>query len=227
MDPNERKGWTEIIVPEEIDRYMVGIEQAETNAHLVVEMMDDFPLDNGSSLLVPGCGTGQMFDYIEPEQIGNYNFTFTDLASKFFKRLEERLSKTQDTRYVAVEDDIETTKLSDRYDGILTVLLLQHIEWKKGIDSMLKFSPSKMYFIIQEQETDKHPVAKGRKHPPSIEEFAKIAKPNPVPMEELVDYIEQSGYRLRLVKLYKRQVPDEKVMVGMVFGLPTIRLLTL
>ena len=41
------------------------------------------------------------------------------------ERLKQRLSKHSNFEYNALVDDIESTKLSGHYDGVLTVLLLQ------------------------------------------------------------------------------------------------------
>ncbi len=106
MDPNEREGWTKIVTAEDIDYHMDEIGQAETNAHLVAEMFGEFPLDKWSRLLVPGCGTGQMFDYIRPADIGNLEFTFTDLNPRFLLKLRERIPRYMCTNYI-IADDID------------------------------------------------------------------------------------------------------------------------
>ncbi|NQV08370.1 class I SAM-dependent methyltransferase [Candidatus Woesearchaeota archaeon] len=215
MDPNERKAWTEIITPEDLDDHLAEIEQAETNAHLIVEMFNDFSIESGPELLVPGCGTGQMFDYIEHTMIGDYNFTFTDLNPKYLEKLGGRLLKNGDMGYSILIDDIEDTKLSGIFDGILAVLLLQHIEWRKGINSMLGFNPSMIYLIIQEQENEDHVVTKERDLRPSIKKYAEIENPCLVPRQELTDYLRNRDYKL--LKDYERQVPDQKSMIGLVF----------
>jgi hypothetical protein len=214
MDPNEFSGWTEIVTANDIDQHMASIGQAEVNAHLVAQMLQAFPLKKGSSLLIPAAGTGQMFDYVEPAQIGDYHFTFTDLNLKFLEKLEARLTGRH-LEYIATVDDIEATKLSGNYEGILSVLLLQHIDWKKGIDSMLGFSPRRMYLVIQEQTRTGHAISKERVLAPSIEKFAQIANPCLVPRKELTDYLGQRNYQL--LRTYEREVPDNKSMVGLVF----------
>ena len=216
MNVNERKGWMEIVSPEDYDAHMEEIGQAEANAFLVAKMFKDFPLNEGASLLVPGAGTGQMFDYITPFQIGLCSFTFSDISSRLLGRLEQRLLKMYPRfRYKAVLDDIEDTRLKGPYDGILTVLLLQHIEWRKGIESMVGFNPKRMYFVIQQQENQSRAINMQRKLQPSIEEFARIANPHLVPKQELVDHLRDNNYGL--LGSYEKQVPDEKTMVGLVF----------
>lgn len=215
MDPNERKGWTKIITPEDLDGHMADVGQAETNANLVLQMLNEFPLKEGAKLLVPGCGTGQMFDYVKPNQLGPYEYTFTDLNPNFIRKLEERISKYHNVKYQTKEDDIEATQLTGHYDGTLTVLVLQHIEWQKGIESMAGLTPERMYFIIQQQENAKHAITKERKLRPSIAQFAEIANPRLVARQELIDFLRTMDYGI--VKLYGRSVPDNKIMAGLVF----------
>lgn len=215
MDLNERKGWTEIVTAVDLDCHMAEIGQAETNANLILDMLEEYPLNNKAKILVPGCGTGQIFDYINTKKISQYVFTFTDLNSAYLERLKERLSNFPHLKYYTLTDDIESTKLTSHYDGHLVVLLLQHIDWKQGLESMLNLEPYKLYFIIQEQKNDKHPVTKERKLPPTIEKFAKIANPHLVPKSELSAYLEERGYKS--LKKYEKTVPDEKTMVGLIF----------
>lgn len=212
MDPNERKGWTEIVTADDIDSHMDAIGQAQVNAYLVEEMLDEFPLGVGDSLFVPGCGTGQMFEYITPQEIGDYWFTFMDLNPSFLKKLEERLWNSEALFDTGVSD-IEKGGFS-YHDGVLAVLLLQHVEWRKAVDSMMEFHPSRMYFIIQEQDGE-NPVTEGRELAHSIAEFAKIARGRLVPKAELTDYLAGKGYNL--LKTYEEPVPDAKTMVGLVF----------
>jgi len=215
MNIGERVGWTKIVTSEDIDIHMSEIGQAETNAKLVLEMLTDFPLDSNSKLFIPGCGTGQMFDYIRPNQMGDYKFIFSDLNPNFLEKLKRRLSKYPNVNYSLYIDDIESTKLSGSYGGVLSVLLLQHINWKEGIEKMVGFNPLKMYFIIQSQGNKDHPVSKERILRNSIAKFAEVANPTLVPIAGLIDYLERRNYQL--CKTYKKVVPDDKIMNGLVF----------
>ena len=91
-----------------------------------------------------------------------------------------------------------------------------HIDWKKGIESMLSFNPARLYFVLQEQSDEAHAVAKGRALTPSIKEFAGIANPTLIPRRELVAYLGERGYDN--IKTYEKPVPDNKTMVGLIFA---------
>lgn len=215
MDPGERKGWTEVITAEDFDYHMATIGQAETNSKIIREMFSEFPLPNNSKLLVAGCGTCQMFDYLEPKKIGTYQFIFSDINQSFFEVAKKRMKNFPEAEYKFVIDDIESTKINEKIDGVIAVLLLEHIDWKKGIDSFVKLKPNRIYLIIQVQDDKKSFVTKGMKLRPSIEEFSKIANPQPVKEQELSNYLKNKSYKL--IKKIKRPVQDDKAMVGLVF----------
>lgn len=215
MDPNERRGWLEIIKADELDGHMASIGQAETNANLVKEMFKDFPLEACAKLLVPGCGTGQMFDYIAPDDLGtDIVMSFSDINPAFFERLEERMKKFEGVEYSAKADNFEDTKFSGEFDAALVVLLLHHIEWKRGLKSSLKLGVKNYYIIIQEQASGE-PITKERELFPSIKEFSKVAGSDLVNKKELIDFMEENGFRL--LKEFKRDVPDNKIMTGLIF----------
>ncbi len=62
MDKGEKIGWTNIITADDLDTHLIDIGQAKVNASIVAQMLTDFPLNNNATLLIPGCGTGQIFD---------------------------------------------------------------------------------------------------------------------------------------------------------------------
>lgn len=215
MDSGERKGWTELITAEDYDYHMAAIGQAETNSKIVFEMFSEFPLPNNSRLLVAGCGTCQMFDYLEPKKLGKYKFMFSDINQSFLEVGKMRIGKFPGIKYKFIIDDIESTKINEKIDGVLAVLLLEHIDWRKGINSFVKLKPKKIYLVIQVQDDKKSFVTNGIKLRPSIEKFSKIASPKPVKEQELSNYLENEGYKL--VKKIEKQVLNNKSMVGLIF----------
>ncbi len=215
MNPGERKGWTEIISPQELDNHMANIGQAEANAGIVKQMFKDHPLESGSKLVVPGCGTCQLFDYIIPSDLGKIELFFTDINPSYLSKVKERLAKFPGTKYHTIIDDIEKTRLKGKYEGALIILVLQHVEWKKALDSICNLRASKLYVIEQEQDPTQHTVTKSRQLSDSIRKYAEIANPQLIPRKELVEYVGRKKYVI--VGKYEKEVPDNKIMYGFVF----------
>jgi SAM-dependent methyltransferase len=211
---NERKGWTEIVTSEDYDKHMANIGQASANSEMVKQMFQDYPL-MGSRLLIPGCGTGQMFDYITPDVFGSgTQLTLTDINPTFLEKTKERLRRFRGTNYEVMIDDIEDTKLTGEYGGILIVLVLHNVSWVKSLESMFRLSPEQLYIIEMEQDLSKRKIRK-RKIPESMRRYEEEVKIELIPREELIDFISGKGYDLR--RLYEKKVPDNKTMVGFVF----------
>ena len=103
---------------------------------------------------------------------------------------------------------------------MLVVLVLQHVEWQKALDSVISTEPDNLYIIIQEQFANGNPISQDRELPPSIKKFSKYAAGKLVPRIKLCNYISRREYEF--AKEYKREVQDEKTMAGFVFTrLPT------
>ena len=217
MDPNERKGWLEIIGADDLDSHMAEIGQAEVNADIVKQMFEDYPLAVGSRLVVPGCGTCQMFDYMAPSDLrAGIELTLTDINPDYLAKAQERLLRRfPGTRYDVRVDDIEETRLEGKYGGILITLVLQHVNWRKALDSMMGLRPDKLYIIIQEQDATKYAVTKKKELADAWKRYAEIANPKLVPRAELIDYLVKNGYGS--LGHHKRDVPDNKTMAGFVF----------
>jgi len=211
--PNTKKAWIEIVKAEDLDNHLKAIGQAEANASLVKEMFKEFPL-NGK-LLVPGCGTGQLFDFVSPEDFGKTEFVFTDVNKEFLDKLEERMSRFSHVEFSSRIDDIEESKLKEKFEGILLILLLQHIDWKKGLTQMLSFSPKRLYFIIQEPPENGRAVNTERELPESIREFCKHCSIELVQKKALSGELKKHGFKL--LAEYSKSVPDEKRMLALVF----------
>ncbi|UCD20769.1 MAG: class I SAM-dependent methyltransferase [archaeon] len=214
MRPNEEKLWTGIILGEDLDKHMDNVGQAEINAKFVKDLLKEFPLE--TNLLVEGCGTGQMFDYISPSELGkNLNFIFADITSSFLGKVKERLNKFPGTNYKIEVDDIENTKIKEEIEGILIVLVLQHVEWQKALESMSTLEPKRFYIITQEQPKELPIVTDVVKLPGTINRYAEMGQQILVKREELIEEMKNLGYRL--LKDDKRTCPGSKIMAGFVF----------
>ncbi len=214
-DNKEKDAWLHIVDPNDLDLHMANIGQAPANANIVKTFFSEYPLKAGSSLLIPGCGTCQMFDYINPLDIGNVKITFTDINLKMLAKAKNRLQKYDISKYSFIKDDIENTVISGKYDAVLLSLVLLHIDWKKSIKNILAFSPSAIYIIEQSQKSFVSPVTKKRDLPKSIREYAKITNSGLINLPELINFLNKEGFRL--IREINCEVPDMKVMHGFVF----------
>ncbi len=212
----EKEAWLNIVEPKDFDLHMANIGQAEANASLVREFFEKYPLAEGGKLLIHGCGTCQLFDYLNPHEIGGVQITFADISQKMLDSAEVRMTKFKGLKYALVQDDIEATKLTGHYDAVLLVLVLLHVDWKKSLGNILKLSPSCVYIIEQEQDPTKPSVTKERKLPPSILRYAETASAELIRREDLTEYLNEKGYALAYTK--EVQVPDNKKMAGLVYA---------
>lgn len=214
MDSGELKVWTELIGPDDLDTHLAGIGQAQANAELVKQMFKDVPLQG--KLLISGCGTGQLFDYILPLDLGNkLQLTLTDINYLYLERANARLSHFPGLNFDVRLDNIESTRIQDKYEGVLITLVLEHVEWMKALDSMQTLKPNTFYIIVQEQTTDEYPLTLRPELSEVWQEFSRIVKPKLIPRNDLVVYFSERSFRL--VKEYERNVPNNKIMKGFIF----------
>lgn len=215
MAGNLRTAWTHVVKADELDIHLDAIGQAEVNAEIVEKMISDFPLPKGSKLLMPGCGTGQIFNYISHKVLSCHKLVFTDINRTFLDALSERLSGTEIWNFSCHIDDLEGSVLSERFDGIIPVLVLEQLEWEKAIQTMVGFMPTFIYLIIQEQSSAAETIRVHQKLPDSMKRFSEMAEPRLVPRDDLIGHLSAENYRLN--KVYEQQVPNNKVMAGLVF----------
>lgn len=215
MDENLRKAWTEIIDGKELDGHLNDLGQAEVNAHLSKRMLEKVAIPKNGKLLVHGCGTGQILDFIPLQTFSKYNTTFADINREYLKMLNNRLKAKNCSNIKSIIDDAENSSLNEDFHGILSVLLLEQIDWKKGIDNKIKLNPENIYLIIQEQNSSVNTITVSLKSRKSIKKFSEMAKPVLVPRGELTDYLESFGYKL--VDTEEVDVPNSKKMVGLIY----------
>lgn len=208
-----KKYWKEIVEPDDLDLHMVEAGQAETNAKLVRKMFSLFPVGHGTTLYVPGCGTGQMFDFISPSELGELKYIFTDIKPEFLEKLRSRLPATLDAEIIV--DDVEHSEIKQKTDAALVVLLLQHINWRKGLTNILGTLPERIFLIVQQQDLKDSEINKSRKLRPSMEKFAAIAKTELVNLDDMEFFLKQSQYQKKWS--HTESVPHTKRMVALVF----------
>jgi hypothetical protein len=178
-------------------------------------MLADSSLPKGASLLLVGVGTGQFLDHVDVDALVPFRLTCTDINERFLDALRARLQKAPRLSAVVRIDDIEETTLQPRFDAAAAILVLEHIDWKKGVSSLVKLSPTWLYLIVQRNEAVPQMVTTSRELAPSIREFGRIASPTLVSERELTAVLGESSYTL--YRRYEHAVPDNKTMLGLVY----------
>jgi SAM-dependent methyltransferase len=215
MDPALRQAWTDIVTADDYEEHMASIGQAQAAAELTAHLIRSAELTAGNRITIVGAGTGQMFDFLVPAVFRLYCLTCADLNPVFLSRLRERLSR-QGLEADIAEDDIERTALESGPDLLLAILLLEHIDWRRGIEAFAGLRPGACGIIMQENPPEMSTaVTPGRRLPPSIEKALETAHPTLVPRGQLIGAMAEKGYALRDTAV--RQVPDGKRLVGLLF----------
>ncbi len=212
----ERRAWLEILKPEELDLHMASIGQAEANADIVRQMFAAFPLPAGSKLLIHGCGSCQMLDFLSLADLGDVVFTCADLSPAMLEVGKQRLEKVHHVKYSVVVDDIENSALRGRYEAVLLVLVLLHVDWRKSLENMIRLQPRRFYIIEQEQASGVSPVTVKEKLLPSLENYRAITEMTLVPRPDLTDFMKARGFAMSW--RVTQPVPGDKAMAGYVFG---------
>jgi hypothetical protein len=216
MDPALRKAWTTVVAGADLDRHMAGNGQAQANAGHFVTALAAMDLPRDAKVLVPGAGTGQLFDWIDPAALAPYAFTLTDINPGFLAMLRGRLDTHPGLRAILHVDDIERPKDRGPFDAAIVILVLEHIDWKAGIAALADLAIPSLAFVIQRNDGEPSMVVPRRDMPPTIRTFAETAHPGLVPEAELTAALAAHGYAPR--RRWERPVADEKVMVGLLYG---------
>src|SRR4051794_14279032 len=149
MDAELRLAWTKIVTADDYERHMAAVGQAQAAAELMGWALRSAGLAAGDAVTVAGAGTGQMLDFLDAEALKPYRLTFGDLNPVYLERLGERL-KRHGIDGVVVEDDFEQTRLAKGPALLVATLLLEHIDWRRGVESIVRLRPGQCAIVMQE-----------------------------------------------------------------------------
>jgi len=215
MDLSLRLAWTQIVTGKDYDEHMSGIGQAQAAATLTRQIIQSAEPPEGGRVVIAGAGTGQMLDFLDAALLRPFRMTCTDLNRGFLARLEERIVR-HGLSATILQDDIEHTALEPGPDLLFATLLLEHIDWRRGVEVFAGLRPAACGIIIQENPTGMTSVVTpGRRIPPSIAKAVEIAHPTLVPIEELLADFERRGYKCRARNAH--EVADGKRLIGALF----------
>lgn len=194
MDPHLRRAWTYIVTPDDYESHMAAIGQAQAAAELTAYLINEAQLPSASRIAIAGAGTGQFLDFLTPAILRPHRLIFTDISPNFLARLRSRLT-THHLDADVLLDDLERTALPPRPQLLLASLLLEHIDWQRGVESIAQLKPHAVGLIIQENPPGMETaVTPGRPLPPSIAKAVENAHPVLVPRESLIDAFASRGY---------------------------------
>jgi hypothetical protein len=215
MDAGLRRAWTEIVTPDDYDNHMAAVGQAQAAAELTAWLIESAALKPGSRITIAGAGTGQIFEFLDPAIFRSCCLTCADLNPAFLMRLKERVARCGLDAEI-VEDDIERTALEPEPDLLIATLLLEHIDWRRGVQVFAGLRPGACGIILQENPSGMTTaVTPGRQLPPSMARAVEIGHPTLVPKEEAVQTMSVQGY-ICCANTH-RDVADGKRLVALLF----------
>ena len=215
MDEALRRAWTEIVTPADYEEHMARIGQAQAGADLTRHLLETASPCRGARVVFAGAGTGQMLDFLDVSRLRPFRLVFTDLNARFLESLKRRLAQLDLPAEVA-EDDFENTALAPGPDLLIATLLLENIDWRRGVETISALRPAACGIIIQENPPEmKSAITPGRALPPSMAEAASQAHPVLVPYAQLVAAFVAHAYQQ--VDTSSRDVADGKRLVSVLF----------
>ena len=209
-----RQAWSGRVTPDDYEQHMAAIGQAQANALLVREAIQRWAAP-GAAVLIAGAGTGQMLDYEGHEFLTPYDVTFSDINPEFLRCIEQRLARTPLTAWRTAADDLECTQLAGPFALVVIVLVLEHIDWPKGLESIARLAPERCVVVIQENPPGMtSAVSPSRILPGTMKVFVEV-KPVLIVAEELTAEMEIHSYR-QIERVWS-EVADGKKMSAIVF----------
>lgn len=215
MDTSLRRAWTEIITGDDLDQHLAAIGQAQAGAELACTILRAAAPPAGGRVVIVGAGTGQMLDFIDPAVLRPFRLAFTDLNPVFLARLSERLARHGLNANI-LEDDIEQPAIEPAPDLLMATLLLEQIDWRRGVESFTGLRPTACGIVIQENPAGMSTaMTPGRQRPLSMAKAFESAHITLVPREDLIAAFAALGYMCR--ETWPREVADGKKLVGLLF----------
>ena len=205
-----REAWL-TVEPGDYEKHMAGIGQAQANAGLMAAWLGT--LSGSETVLVAGAGTGQMFDFLGAEEARPEAMVFSDWNPRFLEELRGRLEKTGRRPGETVVDNIEQTGLVGPYANVAITLVLEHVEWRLALQSLVTWGAERVLLVIQENPANlASAVTPGRTVPGTMNVFRERAAPHLIPLEELTMAMAGVGFRRERIEM--AVVSDEKKMLG-------------
>ncbi len=219
MNPELRRAWREIVTPQDYDAHMARVGQAQANALLLRELFEAAAPKKAGRVLFAGAGTGQMFDYVEADFLAGYEPVFSDLNIAFLARLAQRLRGSALAHYHLVADDIERSSLTGAFGAAALVLVLEHIDWRRGLSSIVALRPERVFLVLQQNPPDQaSALTLGNEPLGTMRVFGERARPRLLVPGEVAEFLAAHGFVPAATR--QRAVADGKIMLGLALGRP-------
>lgn len=209
------EAWKKHIRAEDYEAHMASVGQAQANAQLVREYFERRTLPAGASVLFAGAGTGQMFAYVPPQVLQNYDVTFSDINRRYLELLESRLRKQRGLRFRIIEDDIEGTKLSGPFNAVIAVLLLEHVQWRKAVGTLCALAETEVFVVVQQNPEELTTAITPSRTVSGTMAIFREVHPQLIPEETLAAEFAKHGWHV--AHRADRPVADGKKMLGLTF----------
>jgi hypothetical protein len=210
MHSTLRDAWKNQVLASDYEAHMAAIGQARANAEHLREMLSRFPPPPGAMVWLAGAGPGQMFDYLPEELLSPWRLVCSDISERFLGVLRTRCRRAE-----CVVEDLLQPALAGECHTAVVVLVLEHIDWRRGVEALAARRPKQIFVVIQENpEGMQSAVSPQRVLPGSMVVFGE-AHPELLEAPALVKAFAARGYGLA----WSRPAPvaDGKTMLGLVF----------
>lgn len=205
-----REAWKDQVLAEDYEAHMAAIGQARANAGHLREMLARYPPPPGAMIWLAGAGPGQMFDYLAGELLSSWRLVCTDISQRFLSVLRGRCPTAE-----CVVEDLLQPALAGECHTAVVVLVLEHLDWRRGVESLAARRPKQVFVVIQQNpEGMQSAVSPQRVLPGSMVVFGG-AHPELLREEELVEAFAAAGYLV--AERRATPVADGKTMLGLVF----------
>lgn len=210
-----RRAWTEVIQAADYELHMANVGQAQANAVLVRDLILAENLYPSGRLLFAGCGPGQFLALVPTDYLENHRCVFTDISPSFVEQTSRR-AHDLGLQFEARVDDLESSLLEPGFSDITLVLVLEHTDWKRVLEEMIRLQPQRLFIVVQENPAEMATmVTPHRELPGTLKACANGEKPHLINRDELQAFLTKRGFELASTQV--RPVADGKTMWGMVF----------
>lgn len=202
--------WTGALRPEDYEAHMAAIGQAQANAAHIADFLARCA-SPGARILIAGAGTGQMFEHLPPALFDGLRAVFSDINPQFLACLRSRYPQA-----ACVADDLELSSLRCPIDAACAVLVLEHIDWQEGLDTLVALEPCHLFLVVQRNPPEiATAVSPSRRLPGTMEVFSETHPELRDPLE-ITAHLRTRGYALQ--EEWPRPVADGKTMLGLLYS---------